>query len=67
MTAERYKELAAFFQTLVDREIKTNVTLYMVDGTITSEEVSQRSLNLAEIAACIGTTYRAITGKELPV
>ena len=59
MNEDRKIELETFFAKVIEREIKANVRAFM-DHEITAEECSQRTVNLAEIRACIATTWRAL-------
>lgn len=59
MTPEKKAELQAYFSEISDREIKKNVEDFF-DGRISSEVCSIRTSHLAEIAACIHTTFVAL-------
>jgi hypothetical protein len=61
MTPERMKELEKALGDVTSREIERLVKLQQLGG-IEAAVVTQRIVDLSEIAACITTTYRVLAG-----
>ena len=65
MTLEQKNKLESLYAGMMSREVNRLVDEQMA-GRLTAAEVSSALSDVAEIAACIGTTYRALhLGEDL--